>query len=108
MSVRVDLNVSLDGFATTTDGTLENPFGEDWPRLVDAYSATRTFRARVLGEDVAAWVVPVEGATVTEDELRAHCAERLSDYKVPRRWTFVDALPRNATGKVVKADLPGR
>jgi acyl-CoA synthetase (AMP-forming)/AMP-acid ligase II len=62
----------------------------------------------VLGEDVAAWVVPVEGVTVTEDELRAHCAERLSDYKVPRRWTFVDALPRNATGKVVKADLPGR
>ena len=48
MAVRVDLNVSLDGFATTTDQTPENPFGHDWSRLVDAYTATRTFRARVL------------------------------------------------------------
>ncbi|WP_308492335.1 dihydrofolate reductase family protein [Microbacterium terrisoli] len=48
--VRVDLNISLDGFATTTDQTPENPFGEDWGRLVDAYTATRTFRARVLGD----------------------------------------------------------
>ena len=48
MSVRVDLNISLDGFATTTDQTPENPFGHDWARLTDAYAATRTFRARVL------------------------------------------------------------
>src|SRR5690606_16056506 len=33
MTVRVDLNISLDGFATTTDQTPENPFGEDWGRL---------------------------------------------------------------------------
>ena len=31
--VRVDLNITLDGFATTTDQTPENPFGDDWPRL---------------------------------------------------------------------------
>ncbi len=49
MTVRVDLNISLDGFATTTDGTPENPLGQDWFRLVDAYTATRTFRERVLG-----------------------------------------------------------
>jgi acyl-CoA synthetase (AMP-forming)/AMP-acid ligase II len=62
----------------------------------------------ILGEDVGAWVVPAPGATVSEDELSAFCAERLSDYKVPRRYTFLDELPRNATGKVVKHDLPGR
>jgi dihydrofolate reductase len=50
MAVRVDLMVSLDGFATTTDQTPEVPFGEDWPRLVGAYAATRTFRERVLGD----------------------------------------------------------
>lgn len=50
MTVRVDLNVSLDGSATTTDQTPENPFGEDWGRLVQAYAATRTFRSRVLGD----------------------------------------------------------
>lgn len=48
MAVRVDLIISLDGFATTTDQTPENPFGEDWMRLVGSYVATRTFRERVL------------------------------------------------------------
>ncbi|MBO9192570.1 dihydrofolate reductase family protein [Rhizobium sp. 16-449-1b] len=48
MAVRIDLMISLDGFATTTDQTSEVPFGEDWPRLVGAYAATRTFRERVF------------------------------------------------------------
>ena len=48
MAVRVDLMVSLDGFATTTDQTPENPFGEDWSRLTQSYVSTRTFRQRVL------------------------------------------------------------
>ena len=50
MAVRVDLNISLDGFATTTDQTPETPMGEDWSRLVAAYAATRTVQARVFGE----------------------------------------------------------
>lgn len=48
MAVRVDLNISLDGFATTTDQTPENPMGADWMRLVDAYIQTRTMRERVF------------------------------------------------------------
>jgi dihydrofolate reductase len=48
VAVRVDLMISLDGFATTTDQTPENPFGDDWARLVGAYAATRTFRERVF------------------------------------------------------------
>jgi dihydrofolate reductase len=48
VAVRVDLMVSLDGYATTTDQTPENPFGDDWGRLVGAYAATRTFRERVF------------------------------------------------------------
>ncbi len=48
MAVRIDLNISLDGFATTTDQTPEKPFGEDWGRLTAAYVATRTFRERVF------------------------------------------------------------
>ncbi len=62
----------------------------------------------VLGEDVGAWIVAVPGATVDAAALHAWCAQRLSDYKVPRSWTFLEALPRNPTGKVVKRDLPGR
>src|SRR5690606_25712097 len=48
MAVRVDLNISLDGFATTTDQPPDKPFVEDWSRLVGAYVKTRTFRERVL------------------------------------------------------------
>lgn len=59
----------------------------------------------VLGEDVAAWIVVVPGQSVDLDELKAFLSERLSDYKVPRQVRFVDSLPRNATGKVVKKDL---
>jgi len=59
----------------------------------------------VLGEDVAAWVVAAPGATVDQAKLKEFLVERLSDYKIPRRITMVDSLPRNATGKVVKREL---
>jgi acyl-CoA synthetase (AMP-forming)/AMP-acid ligase II len=44
--------------------------------------------------------------TVGEGELLEWCAARLARYKRPRQVRFLDALPRNALGKVVKADLP--
>jgi len=60
----------------------------------------------VLGEDVAAWVVL--RADVHPKELRAFLLGRLADYKVPRRITVVEVLPRNESGKVVKSRLePG-
>lgn len=48
MAVRVDLIISLDGFATTTDQTPEAPIGADWGRLVEAYVATKTMQERVF------------------------------------------------------------
>jgi acyl-CoA synthetase (AMP-forming)/AMP-acid ligase II len=62
----------------------------------------------VLGEDVAAVVVLAPGARATPDEIREFCAQRLADYKVPRRVEVVGELPRNATGKVLKAELRSR
>lgn len=47
--VRVDLNISLDGYASTNSDGPHDPFGEDWTRLTAEYVATRTFRERVLG-----------------------------------------------------------
>jgi len=63
----------------------------------------------VLGEDVAAWVVVRGDHDVTPDDVQAFCAERLADYKRPRHLHFVDELPRNAVGKVMKhlLDQPG-
>lgn len=59
----------------------------------------------VLGEDVAAWVVLSESSDDSVAVLRAFLLERLADYKVPRRITVTDVLPRNDAGKVVKAQL---
>ena len=60
-----------------------------------------------LGERVAVAVQLRAGATVTEDELREHCLANLAKYKVPERWLFVDAFPRNSMGKIQRRDLPG-
>ena len=56
------------------------------------------------GEVVTAWVVP-DGAPPSLDELRARCVGRLAPYKWPRLLRVVDALPRNALGKVVRGNL---
>jgi len=62
----------------------------------------------VLGEDVRAVVVAATDPPPTAEELIAFCRERLADYKVPRRVDFMDALPRNAMGRVMKGALTGR
>jgi malonyl-CoA/methylmalonyl-CoA synthetase len=58
-----------------------------------------------LGERVVAWVVVEEGRTATTDELADHVAGLLTKHKRPREVHFVDALPRNAMGKVMKREL---
>jgi fatty-acyl-CoA synthase len=57
------------------------------------------------GERVVAVVALKPGATLTLEELRAFAAERLAAYKLPKRLEFVAALPRNATGKILKQRL---
>jgi malonyl-CoA/methylmalonyl-CoA synthetase len=58
-----------------------------------------------LGERIVAWVVPTEGAAPAEQELADHVAALLSTHKRPRAVRFVDALPRNDMGKVLKTAL---
>jgi long-chain acyl-CoA synthetase len=70
-----------------------------------AESAVVGLSSETWGEEVAAYVVLRAGATATEAELEAHCRTALAGYKVPRRWTVTDALPRNASGKVLKREL---
>jgi acyl-CoA synthetase (AMP-forming)/AMP-acid ligase II len=59
----------------------------------------------VLGEAVKAVIALKPGETASEEEIRKFCAEHLADYKVPKFIEFVDSLPRNPAGKVVKAEL---
>ena len=59
----------------------------------------------VYGERLAAFVVSRSGAAVDQPGLEEFVRARVARYKVPREWHFVDALPRNPSGKVLKRDL---
>ncbi|MDQ2676768.1 MAG: acyl-CoA synthetase, partial [Actinomycetota bacterium] len=60
------------------------------------------------GQRLAAYVVVAAGAERPgADELRRYVRENLARYKVPRDVHFIDELPRNATGKVLKRNLEG-
>jgi fatty-acyl-CoA synthase len=58
-----------------------------------------------FGQRLRAFVVLSAGAEASEEDLKSHVKANLARYKVPREIHFIDELPRNATGKVLKRDL---
>ena len=85
-----------------------------WPREVEdvLYTHPQVKEAAVVGipdeyrgETVRAFVALKEGDSVTEDELVAYAKERMADYKYPREITFLDELPKTATGKYLRREL---
>jgi acyl-CoA synthetase (AMP-forming)/AMP-acid ligase II len=58
-----------------------------------------------LGEDVAACVVPQNGARLSPAELSAFCKDKLADYEQPRHWFILDELVKNPMGKILKREL---
>jgi len=61
-----------------------------------------------FGQRLKAFVVVVEEKDVSEDDLKGHVKQNLARYKVPREVVFLEELPRNATGKVLKRELRER
>ncbi|MGX1307274.1 acyl-CoA synthetase (AMP-forming)/AMP-acid ligase II [Amorphus suaedae] len=60
------------------------------------------------GEDVVAFVVAAEGRAPTPEALDALCREEIARFKRPKAYLFIDALPKNNYGKVLKTDLRQR
>ncbi len=75
---------------------VEHPKVKEAAVIGKAYDAT--------GEEVIAVVVPRE-PSLTEDELRAFCRERLTGYKMPREFLFREELPKSNVGKVLRRNL---
>jgi len=67
--VRVDLNISLDGYTSATDHSPDNPMGEDWERLMASYIGTRTMQERVFGDTSG------QGTTGVDDAYAARYFE---------------------------------
>ena len=86
--VRIDLNISLDGYASGGQ-TPENPMGEDWGRLTAAYAATRTFRERVLGDTSGTGTTGIDdsyaAALLRGRRRRDHGRGHVRPALVPRR-----------------------
>jgi fatty-acyl-CoA synthase len=61
-----------------------------------------------FGQRLKAYVVCAQGVSPSEADLKAHVKANLAAYKTPREFEFLDELPRNATGKVLKRDLRSR
>ncbi len=72
------------------------------PMVKDA--AVRGIPDDEAGEVPVAFVVPAEGAD--EAEIRAHLAGQLAHYKLPKRISFIEAIPKSASGKILRRMLP--
>jgi acyl-CoA synthetase (AMP-forming)/AMP-acid ligase II len=109
-----------DGFLAITGRLKEiiNRGGEKVsPREVDEAALDHPAVAEVctfalphdkLGEEVACCIVAREGMSLTEQEIRAFLAQRLADFKVPRKVLLLEAIPKGATGKVQRIGLAQR
>ena len=88
----------------------ENVFPAEVEDLVSGYPGV--VEATALGVDDKEWgqrlrcfVVKADGANITEDDIKHYVRDRLARYKVPREVIFLDELPRNPTGKILKRQL---
>lgn len=57
------------------------------------------------GEEVMAWVKLKEGATLSEEEIKAYCKGQISNFKIPRYIKFTDSFPMTVTGKIRKVEM---
>jgi acyl-CoA synthetase (AMP-forming)/AMP-acid ligase II len=88
----------------------ENVFPKEVEDLLSRHDAVSDVAAigvddKDFGQRLRAFVVLESGKNASEDELKAHVKKNLARYKVPREIVFIDELPRNATGKVLKREL---
>jgi len=57
------------------------------------------------GETVKAYVVPMSGEKLSEEEVIAHCRKNLAPYKAPKSIAFVEELPKSAVGKILRREI---
>lgn len=109
--------IDEDGFVTLVDRKKdmiisggENVYSVEVEQVLNGFpgileAATIGVPDEKWGEVVSAVLVTKEGVTIDEKELIDYCRERIAGYKVPKKFIYEDALPRNASGKILKYQL---
>lgn len=78
---------------------------KDHPAVLEVGVAAVPHPEKEGQEALKAWVVLKPGQTVTEQELIAHCEQSLAPYEIPRRFGFIDELPKTTVGKTLRREL---
>lgn len=78
---------------------------QDHPAVLEVGVASVPHPEKVGQEALKAWIVLQEGQTVTKEELITHCEGKLAQYEVPRRYAFINELPKSAVGKTLRREL---
>ena len=78
---------------------------KEHPAVLEVGVAAIPHPERTGQEALKAWVVVKPGMTLTQDELIAHCEQSLAGYEIPRRFAFIDELPKTIVGKTLRREL---
>jgi long-chain acyl-CoA synthetase len=97
-------DMALIGGCNVYPNTIETVLKEH-PAVLEVGVAAIPHPEHVGQETLKAWVVVKPGQTVTEQELIAHCEQHLAPYEVPRRFGFIDELPKTTVGKTLRREL---
>jgi len=97
-------DMALIGGFNVYPATIENVL-KDHPAILEVAVAAIPHPEKQGQESLKAWIVVKPGQTVTEDALVKHCEAYLAPYEIPRRYGFVDELPKTAVGKTLRREL---
>ncbi|SMQ69495.1 fatty-acyl-CoA synthase [Altererythrobacter xiamenensis] len=113
-----DLAVMDDGGYISITGRIKDMIirgGENiYPREIEEFLLTHPeisdaqvfgVTDETYGEEVCAWIIPVRGAALSEDDIRSYCKDSIAHYKVPRYVRVVESFIMTVTGKAQKFEM---
>jgi long-chain acyl-CoA synthetase len=95
-------DIIIRGGENVSPREVEEALGQH-PKVVEA--GVVGIPDKTYGEEIKAFVVLKPGEKATEQEIIAFCKERLPSFKTPKEVQFIDALPKNLLGKLLRAEL---
>lgn len=97
-------DMALIGGYNVYPASVENAL-KSHPAVFEVAVAAIPHPEKVGQEALKAWIVKQPDTTVTADDLMAHCRDYLAEYEIPRRFGFIDELPKTVVGKTLRREL---